>query len=681
MDIEEILDDVRNEPRWRWVANREMAYKDCNQLDAEMLRAMEGIGMLPIQRPMIGAIMDSVLGVEAMTRRDGVVLAEDDDASDEAKALSRRLKEVERLSRADEAITVAYEGQACVGVGWVEVGRATNPFSYPHRCRSPHRREIWWDWRAGDDPDEWRYLVRRRWHDADLLAKRFPDSAGLLRTVSRLDHPLWASERGGIGGGARDDDEELWRAGMSQWEIERDTGFEDADWRDTDRDRLCLWEVWYREYAEGQVLRLPDLQDTVVEFDPTNQQHVVLAQAGMGLVEAAIIPRMRLAWYVGPYKLADVASPYPHEEFPYVPFLGFTEDRTGLYYGLIRRMMAGQDQINAGLTKMFYLMAQSMVIGDEDAFAIDLDEVAERIGMKNAMIPLNPNRINRNQKPEVVTDRQLAAQHFQALQEAQQTLGPNAGVHNAYQGVGMDQQSGVAINSLVEQSTVGLAKLNARYGRGRQKVLELLLANEIERMSGREFAQVIEVDRKQKTVYFNHPEIDPETETETLTNDLTRLRTRVELADAPATATFKQQMATGLMSLAETLPDQLKALLIPALVRAGDLPDREEIAQMFEQHMGVGETETDPVTALNQQRELALAQRGKELEMDFQQAKAREGNARAEKLETEVERLRAEIAQMALALQSVANQNAMVEATGMTIMPPGVGTTPVGGPL
>lgn len=676
MDIEQILDDVRHEPPWRWVANREMAYKDCNQLDAGLLRAMEAVGMLPIQRPMIGAIMDSVLGVEAMTRRDWVVLANEEDDSDEAKALSRRLKEVERLAGADEAISGAYEGQACVGVGWVEVGRNRDPFGYPHRCRPPHRREVWWDWRAGSEPDEWRYVVRRRWHDVDILTRMFPGKRGLIMRSSRLDRPDWASDVASAQGGIRDDDEELWRAGAREVEVERDTAFADADWRDTERSRLCLWEVWYREYDNGRVLRLPDMEDTVIELDPKNPRHSMLIEAGLAYDEPAIIPRMRLAWWLGPHKLADVASPYPHEEFPYVPFLGFTEDRTGLFYGLIRRMMSGQDQVNAGLTKMFYLMAQTMVMGDEDAFAVPLDDIAERIGLKNSVIPLNPDRKNRNQKPEITTDRQLAAQHFQALQEAQQTLGPNAGVHNAYQGKGMDDQSGVAINSLVEQSTIGLAKLNSRYGWARKKVGELLLANEIERMSGREFYEVIEVDRAKKPVYFNRVEPDPATGEDVLTNDLAQLRTRIELADAPATATFKQQMARGLMELAQTLPDELKALLIPSLVRAGDLPEREEIAQMFERHMGL-DGKQDPAQVLSQQREQALEQRMRALQLDAEGAKVREGNAKADKLEAEVERLRAEIAQMSENLRMFANQNAMARTTGMTIMPqspaPGAG--------
>ena len=658
MDIEEILDDVRHEPAWRWVANREMAYRDCNQLDAEMLRAMESIGMLPIQRPMIGAIMDSVLGVEARTRRDWVVLANDDQDSAEAKALSKRLHEAERRSGADMAVSLAYEGQACVGVGWVEVGINRDPFGYPHRCYAPHRRELWWDWRGGSDPDDWRYIVRRKWYDKDVLARMFPGRERTIRQAT-AGYPGWASGIG-VHGGMRDDDEELYRAGVRDWEVERDWAHGDAEWRDSARRRLCLFEVWYRQFEPGATLSVPG-HDVVIEYEPENPRHQALVQMGLAEVRETIVPRMRLAYWVGPHKLADVPTPYPHHEFPYVPFLGFTDDRNGMYYGLIRRMMSGQDQINAGLTKMFYLMSSTLVMGDEDAFAIPLDDVAEQVGLKNAVVPLNPDRKNPGQKPEIQTDRQLAAQHFQALQEAQQTLGANAGIHNAYQGKATDQQSGIAINSLVEQSTTGLAKLNARYGWARKKVGELLLANELARMSGVEFAEVVQVKREKVTVAFNAVERDESTGQARRSNDLSRLRTRVELADMPATASYKQQMAQGLMSLVETLPDDLKGPLIPMLVRSHDFPDREEVAQLLESQLGIG-GEQDPMVALQQQRAQAMQAEGERVALELAQAKAEVERGKASKLEAEVEQLRAEIAQMAEQIRASLEQQAMARA-------------------
>lgn len=52
-------------------------------------------------------------------------------------------------------------------------------------------------------------------------------------------------------------------------------------------------------------------------------------------------------------------SPYRHQKFPYVPFWGKKEDRTGVPYGLVRGMMYMQDNANATNSKLRWGMADS----------------------------------------------------------------------------------------------------------------------------------------------------------------------------------------------------------------------------------------------------------------------------------------------------------------------------------
>jgi hypothetical protein len=492
--------------------------------------------------------------------------------------------------------------------------------------------------------------------------------------------PAWADGLD-VAHGSGDDAEQLFRSGVGQWDLERDSGFADAEWRETARKRLCLFEVWYKAYSPGQVLRIPE-HDIVIEFDRENVRHVMLVESRLASVDAAVLPRMRLAWWVGPHCLADIPSPYAHEEFPYVPFLGFQEDGSGMWYGLIRRMMSGQDQINSDATILHYLMTSTMVMGDEDAFAESIDDVAAKVGQKNVVIPLNPDRKNRNDKPQIVTDRALAAQHFQVFQEAKATLGSNAGVRDAYQGKGEANQSGVALNTLVERSTTGMAKINIRYAWARHKVLDLLLANELAHMSGRQFHQTIEENRQPKPIYFNRREADPETGEERLTNDLDRMRTRVELADAPATSTFKQQLFQGLLSLTESLPDDMKRALVPMLVRAGDYPDREEVATLLERALGMGGKQT-PADLLNQQRAAALEQQATQLALEQGQATTRAESAKADKLEAEVEQLRLQVQAMIAQNQRIEQDRAMAAAMAggqMLPMPVPVTAQAVPGP-
>ena len=678
LSIEQVLDDIRQEPSWRRTADREWGYYDCRQLEARVIAAMEAAGMLPIIRPMIPAAIDAVLGIEAKTRRDGVVFADEDKDGDIAKALSTRLHEVERLSGADVAISEAYGGQVRVGVGWVEVGRNHDPFGFWHRCTAPHRREIWWDWRSGTDPENWRYVVRRAWFDADRLAEMFPQQADLVLSSGKA-FPDWAV-RTPLEMLSSDEDGEALYWQSRRRDLERSSSFEEREWRDTDRQRLCLFEVAYREWKRADLLRFPD-SDMVLEMDRENPNHVRLLESGMAELDSGIVSKPRLSYWVGPHQLADVPSPYNHGQLWYVPFFGLTDDGTGMPYGLIRRMVSTQDAINAGLTKMHHLMTSTMVIGDSDAFLGDLSDVADTIGQKNAIIPLNERRTNPGQKPEVRTDRDLSAQHFAVLQEAQRMLPEMAGIYQAMQGKTSPDQSGVAIAALVEQGQIGLAKINQNYGAARKTVLTLLLANEIDRMSGRELEVVIDKNRRKTAVFFNQPTLD-EFGSRTLNNDLMLLQTRVELADVPATATYKQQLLAGLLELSKSIPDAMKAPIITMVIRGTDYPEREEVAAMIEQQLGLGDQEPDPASVLNAQRETALGQRAQQLSLDAAQAKVEGERAKTEKIQAEVSALSAQVAQMLATMrrqeQDSQIQQAMIQGQAVPMQAPESWSAPAG---
>lgn len=141
--IEQILDDLRYEPAWRSEASREMDFYDGNQLDTETLRRMEELGMPPIVVNLVAPTIDAVVGLEARTRADPIVRGERDDDTDAAEALNVKLKEAARLSSYNRATADAFKKQACIGMGWVEVSRETDPFKYPYRIREVCRREMW----------------------------------------------------------------------------------------------------------------------------------------------------------------------------------------------------------------------------------------------------------------------------------------------------------------------------------------------------------------------------------------------------------------------------------------------------------------------------------------------------------------------------------------------------------
>ena len=401
--VQRILDEIRNQPRWRQVADRECAYYDGNQLDADVIEELANRGQPPSIDNLIQPTINAVLGMQAKTRVDTKVEPEAGETNnDVAEALSIEVKHHADSARANRAKSDAYAEQIKVGISWVEVAFNSDPFKPKIRYEHIHRREMYFDWRAKKpDYSDGRYLVRRQWYDQDVLMEAFPEQRDWIRNAM--------SERAGW-------DMDL--TGFSQLtqrndDFDASTGFtmttEQYEWMNVTRRRLMVYEVWYKVHETGMIIKMPN--GKIMEFDDKDPLHQAIAQSGAVQPEKATFDKVRVAYYIGPRLVGDYASPYKHRHFPYVPFFGFREDATGIPYGLIRAMMSPQDEINARKSKMYWLLSAKRVIATEEAVE-DHAVAAQEIARPDAYI------IKRN-KPgesfEVQENGQMATQQFQVM--------------------------------------------------------------------------------------------------------------------------------------------------------------------------------------------------------------------------------------------------------------------------
>ena len=178
----DILFEIDNQPLgWRSIADKECDYADGNQLDSELLQAQKKLGIPPAMENLIGPAMEAIQGYEVATRTDWrVTPSGQPEGRDVAEAISFRLNQAERTSKADRACSEAFRTQIAVGLGWVEAMRGSDPFGPAYQCAVVHRNEIHWDMSSGSaDPSVWRWLRRQRWLRPERLKQFFPDSADL----------------------------------------------------------------------------------------------------------------------------------------------------------------------------------------------------------------------------------------------------------------------------------------------------------------------------------------------------------------------------------------------------------------------------------------------------------------------------------------------------------------------
>ena len=593
------LDDMQTEPAWRKLADRCCDYYDNKQLDSEILQLMEQRGVPPLICNMIYPTINAVLGMQAKNKRDWLVTIGDDGADEMlVKAINKKLNVAERESKSDAQRSEAFAAQVKAGLGWVEVGRESNPMrDSMYRVNYVHRREIWWDWR-NRDPENWRYLVRKKWYDEDQLVETWPQFAGTIRGTCR-GWPGYMIGNTEVNFGFDN-------TGLSdQLEAsERAFTVSEHEWRDTSRRRAVLFEVWYRRWKRGLVFRLPNYQ--TIEFDERNVRHVAAYQAGAISPFTAVYPQVRQSVWIGPHRMWDRKSPYPHNHFPYVPLFANREDTTEIPYGLIRTMISPQDEINARRSRIQALQGSRRVEMDDDALHDqynNLDDVAEEVSRADSFVVLNKNRKNGPHAFKITDNGDLSAPQFQMLQESKNEIHEQSGIFPSMLGSTEGARSGIAINSLVEQSVTTLAKINENYANADQQVGKLLLSLVLED-SMHEHAVAVGEGKTRTSVYLNRQTGVDEYGEPIIENDISQMRPELELKDVPSTPTYRQQQFAQLAEITKSLPPQAQAFVIDFVIEATDHPDRKKMAKRLRALLGIPEDgveggEQDP--ALQQQ--------------------------------------------------------------------------------
>ena len=571
------LTEIEQQPAWRARADRESDYYDGNQLDSVVLQRQRQIGMPPAIEPLIGPTIDAVLGSEAKNRRDWRVTPDSDKGGDEvADALNFKLNQCERYSKADDACSAAYASQIKVGIGWVEVARETDPFKYPYRATSIHRNEIWWDFLSKcPDLSDARYLVRRKWTDRKRAQLMFPEQADLIKYAANGWQSLDPGVLGIDGGGSTDL--------ATAWNQERGWSVEEQEWRDIHHDRVCLFEVWYREWERVLVLKMPD--GRVVEYDDDNEMHnTAIALGGMKPVHA-VVPRVYLSWWIGPHKLSDEPSPYKHKQFPYVPFWGKREDRTATPYGLVRGMMYLQDEVNARISKMQWGLAAVRTIRTDGAVLDDDERFRQEVARPDADIVLDPEAMRQGGVFKVERDFQLNQQQYERLVDAREGIKRTGGIYNAFMGQEGQGKSGVAIASLSEQSNQTLADINDNFDYARRLVGEILLSLLIEDMIGKPETVRIPGDglKDDQEIALNVPVIDEDTGAEYLDNDVERTRLLVAISDVSSTPSFKAQQLAAMSEAFKAAPPEYQRVMMPHLFSLMDVPNKQDMIEAIKQ--------------------------------------------------------------------------------------------------
>nr|WP_033808843.1 hypothetical protein [Escherichia coli] len=626
--LQALCSDIDSQPKWRDAANKACAYYDGDQLPLEVLQVLKDRGQPMTIHNLIAPTVDGVLGMEAKTRTDLLVISDDPDDETEklAEAINAEFADACRLGNMNKARSDAYAEQIKVGLSWVEVRRNSDPFGPEFKVSTVSRNEVFWDWLSREaDLSDCRWLMRRRWMDTDEAKATFPGMAQVIDYAiddwrGFVDTTVTEGQPSPL---------------MSAWEEYQSWDRQQNEWLQRERRRVLLQVVYYRTFDRLPVMALSS--GRVVAFDKNNLMHAVAVASGRVQVRVGRVSRIREAWFVGPHFIVDRPCSAPQGMFPLVPFWGYRKDKTGEPYGLISRAIPAQDEVNFRRIKLTWLLQAKRVIMDEDATQLSDNELMEQIERPDGIIKLNPARKNQKSVADVFRveqDFQVASQQFQVMQESEKLIQDTMGVYSAFLGQDSNASSGVAISNLVEQGATTLAEINDNYQFACQQVGRLLLAYLLDDLKKRRnHAVVINRDDRQRrqTIVLN-----AEGDNGELTNDISRLNTHIALAPVQQTPAFKAQLAQRMSEVIQGLPPQVQAVVLDLWVNLLDVPQKQEFVERIRAALG---TPKSPDEMTPEEQEAAAQQQA--LEQQQAELQMREMTGRVAKLEAEAARARA----------------------------------------
>ncbi|WP_315707547.1 portal protein [Brenneria uluponensis] len=645
----DISSDIDAQPDWRTTANTACAYYDGDQLAPEVVAKLRERGQPLTMHNLIAPTIDGVLGMEAKTRTDLMVIADDPDDEMEklAEAVNAEFSDACRLSGLNKARADAYAEQVKAGLSWVEVRRNSDPFGNRYKVSTVHRNEVFWDWHSREaDLSDCRWLMRKRWVDVDEVKATFPQMTDVIN-YSLND---W------LGFVQTDLAEGQESALISAYEEYTQWSRKETEWVSANRKRVMLQVIYYRTYQQLPVMELQS--GRVVQFDKHNVMHAVAVATGRVTITMARVSRIREAWFVGPHFVADRPCFAPQGMFPLAPFWGYRKDKSGAPYGLACRAIPAQDEVNFRRIKLTWLLQAKRVIKDTDATNMTDKQLLEEIERPDGVVNLNPDRKNKTTAADALTiqqDFQVAQQQFQVMQESMKLIQDGMGVYSAFLGQDSSASSGVAISNLVEQGATTLAEINDNYQFACQQVGQLLLSYLLEDLTRRRnYNVVINRDDPQRKQVVT---VNAQDESGQMTNDVSRLRAHIALAPIQQTPAYKSQLAERMSQVISGLPPQAQAVVLDMWIELLDVPNKSQFIERIRGALGTPKA-PDEMTTEEQQ----AAQQQQQLQMQQQQLAMRELAGKVAKIEAEAKRIAAQAQRDAVLAESQRFSDAKTQA-------------------
>ncbi|WP_243546203.1 hypothetical protein [Pseudodesulfovibrio tunisiensis] len=622
---------------WRAESWRDQEMYDGAQWSARDRENAVDQGLDPLVINRTFPAVNLVLGSQAVNRLDIVAKARTHKDGQMAEIMSEGIQFVLDQNQGQFLISEAFRNATIPGIGWLYVGLNPDPRKERIKLDTRDWKEIWWDPFASPwlDPDKCRYVFHQRWMDLEELIGWFPEQEKAIRETYRGLNHQDAEYLGSIYGDEADNVEQLKRVLGS------------TRWTDPERKRVRPVELWYPVMEKGLFALMPDGQCIEIRRDCDPALIYQLVHQASEVVSAQV-RKMRVMTFLGRQVLQHMASPFGHDEYPFVPFIGYL-DRFQFPFGLPRQIRGQDEEVNKRRAMALAQLQRRRIIIEEGA-ADDLQTVYDEVNSMDGMVVLKEGGIA---KAQILEGRDLAPAQMDLLYASEREIQQVSGANDESLGYKSNATSGRALEQRQRQGATVLASVFDNQRRSLNRLGTLVSAEIQDKWKGPKVLRITDrITNQERFVEVNEtvPRGDGGFE---VRNDITQGRYDIVISDAPQSDTVREknldliiewikqsppEVIPHLMSLAlelSNLPnkDNLLMRLRPLL---GGMPGEEdmtpeELRQALMERMESEKAEAQAMAELKQRME-ALEIQAKELENDKLRAEilATKAKARSE---------------------------------------------------
>lgn len=575
-------------------SEKDRDYYDGIQRTSEEVTTLKARGQPDGVFNRIAPKVDYLLGAERQQRTQPKVMPRNPSDQAAADAATEALRFVVLNNEFDKVRSEVNENLIIEGSGFAEViAKPSTKGTIEVKITGiPWDRFFYDPYARRRDFEDARYRGQIIWKDRDEALRMWPGSEDLLETT--------------------------WREAKSE-----DTYADKPTvWIDTNRNRVRVVEIWYRE--DGRIFRGVFTRGGILE---------------------------------GPDE-----SPYRDEsgvlEDPYI-CMSPKINRQGHRYGVVRPLLAIQDEINKRRSKALHLLSVRQVQSEKGAVE-DVNKARKELARPDGWIETLPGL-----QFQVLDTNDMAASQFNLLQEAKSEIDA-VGANAALQGKGGERDSGRAIQVRQQGGQMELGPVFDAL-RDWQKRTYRKAWNRIHQFWTDERAiRVTDNPESPKWIVLNRPvtmrdelmsqfggQLPPEyaadprlDEIVRRENDLAQLDVDIIIGDSPDYATLKQEQFGTLAELAKS-GVQLNSPEGKALLKLSGVPEVDEIIKLLE-----GTPEEQQKRAQEQEQQMRIQIEDAISKIKEREAKTEKAVEDADKSSASADLDRAKVMQILAELQS-----------------------------